>query len=345
MPILSPTVITGTPYQIGFGLGVLARPAFDPYMAQNEAWLELSATANRARAMSLLRITQSVFPEYLEEVRGLAHALSWSVDDMFLWQCRGEFLSRTRDGCSTLACRTNGGMLIAHNEDGDPFLVGNCPMVDVRPAGKPGFHAFLYPGSIPGHTFAATNAGLVQTINNVRASETRDGVPRIFLCRAVLDAGSLDAAMAILNGSLRAGSYHHTLAMRGDSRLFSIEAIPSRCSVIQSEAAHVHSNHLVHPVLAGEKQVITCSSLDRQKRLNVLMQSSRGVLSEQDILGAMFDRSNDGLPIYREDSDDPDHENTLATAVIKIFIDEIKIDVYVSKALTYSIDIPSEMPS
>lgn len=159
----------------------------------------------------------------------------------------GELIHNAPDGCTTLAAASGNTRFIVHNEDGDPYLRERCYLVDVQPAGKPGFVSFYYPGSLPGHTFAASRAGLVQAINNLRIREPAAGVPRMILARAVLDADSLDQAVQLLRDTPRASGFHHTLGCAGDPRLLSIEATAQRCSIAADITLAGHANHLVHP--------------------------------------------------------------------------------------------------
>ena len=72
--------------------------------------------------------------------------------DILLWNCRGDLLHKTSDGCTSIAWRGDeDARWIAHNEDGDPFLYGRHT-VDVRTDDAPGYISFYYPGSLPGHT-------------------------------------------------------------------------------------------------------------------------------------------------------------------------------------------------
>ncbi|MBN3726952.1 C45 family autoproteolytic acyltransferase/hydolase, partial [Burkholderia sp. Ac-20379] len=241
---------------------------------------------------------------------------------VFAWHCRGELLHRTGDGCTTVAACTPEARRIAHNEDGDPFLLDRCHLVDVRPQHGPGFVSFYYPGSLPGHTFAVNRAGLVQTINNVRITAPAAGVPRMVLARAVLDAGSLDAALAILREQPRASGFHHMLGCAGDACVVSVEASVSRTSVQAVEGVVGHANHLVHagPNADADAQIVTDSSRDRQARLAVLLPAldTPDAPSIDALAGVLADRGGPGLPIFRDDPADPDDENTLATAAFDI---------------------------
>src|SRR5690606_17226304 len=134
----------------------------------------------------------------------------------------------------------------------------------------PAFTSFVYPGSLPGHSFAVSERGLVQTVNNIRPLRTGVGVPRMVLARAVLDAGSLDEALALVRRTPAVGAFHLTLAQAGDPRLLSVEFAAGRCSISEVEGVSGHANHLVHPGMAELPQVVTLSSADRQARAEQL---------------------------------------------------------------------------
>lgn len=200
MPLSLSPVITGVPFDIGVRLGELARPVFDAYMRQSSAWQAVRRWRGRPFVDALRQAALAAYPDLVAELDGIAAGVGWPAGDIFLWNCRGELIHNAPDGCTTLAARDAAGTRwIAHNEDGDPFLRERCLLVDVQPVGKPGFVSFYYPGSLPGHTFAANRAGIVQAINNLRIRTPAPGVPRMILARAVLDAASLDEAADVLH--------------------------------------------------------------------------------------------------------------------------------------------------
>lgn len=327
--------VEGDPVQIGRSLGTLAKPVFGAYMAQSAAWARVREWGSDPFVAALRHTAAERFPDYMAELQGMADALGWPAQDLFLWNCRGELAHRVPDGCTTLAAEFPGGGVIAHNEDGDPYLKGKCMLVDVRPKGKPGFVSFYYPGSLPGHTFAANRAGLAQAINNVRIVETAPGVPRMILARAILDTCSLDEALALLRGTPRAGGFHHTIGDAGDARVLSIEATPRRCSVERvggapesSTCVSGHANHLIHGGYEVERQVVTDSSRDRQRRLAALLPSLGSASDDEALLRVLGDKAGSDLPIYRDDPHDPDDENTLATALMRIERGGVAMRVY-----------------
>ncbi|WP_028228024.1 C45 family autoproteolytic acyltransferase/hydolase [Paraburkholderia ferrariae] len=322
--------VGGTPEAIGHELGLLARPIFATYMAQSAAWQAVSRWRGSAFAQQLREAAQRHFPAYVAELDAMAAALGWPADDLFLWNCRGELIHRVPDGCTTLAAPVPAGGLIAHNEDGDPYLRGRCLVVEAEPEDKPGFVSFYYPGSLPGHTFAATRAGLAQAINNVRIREPHAGVPRMILARAVLDAATLDEALALLRDTPCASGFHHTIGgVQADGvRLYSVEATAQRCSIVPVNALSGHANHLIHAGCECEAQIVTDSSRDRQARLAELLPALGTQPDAEALVGVLQDRAGAGLPIFRADPNDPDDENTLATASLAIGAEGVSLGVW-----------------
>ncbi|MBR8233388.1 C45 family peptidase [Burkholderia sp. AU42008] len=328
MPLSLSPVIAGTPFDIGVRLGELARPVFDTYMQQSSAWQAVRRWRGHPFVDALRQAALAAYPDLVAELDGIAAGVDWHADDIFLWNCRGELIHDAPDGCTTLAAReANGTRWIAHNEDGDPYLRERCLLVDVQPAGKPGFISFYYPGSLPGHTFAANRAGIAQAINNLRIHTPAPGVPRMILARAVLDATSLDAAANVLRSHARASGFHHTIGATGDARLLSIEASVARCSIVDVTRLTGHANHLVHPGCDADAQIVTQSSVDRQRRVDALTPGI-DTIDEAALLRVLGDRAPEGLPIYRDDPADPDDENTLATAVFAIHDTAIDFTVH-----------------
>jgi hypothetical protein len=314
--------VSGEPDEIGYRLGEIARPVFAAYMEQSSAWRAVRRWRGHPFVQELRAAAHAHCPDLLIELDGLAAGLEWSAEDVFLWNCRGELIHNAPDGCTTLAAVDGAdgadSRWIAHNEDGDPYLRERCAMVEVQPAGKPGFVSFYYPGSLPGHTFAANRAGIAQAINNLRIRTPRVGVPRMILARAVLDATSLDDALNILRTVPSASGFHHTLGCAGDTRVFSVEASAQRCSVQSVARLSGHANHMVHPGCEAEAQIVTESSRDRQVRVDALLPALATPLQPTALLDVLRDRAPSGLPIYRDDPLDPDDENTLATALFEI---------------------------
>ncbi|QDD89711.1 C45 family autoproteolytic acyltransferase/hydolase [Pseudomonas oryzihabitans] len=308
--------LSGSAHDIGFGLGEFGRDAVHAKLRPLPLWQWLASQANTEKAQRMQVLVRQHFPRYWQELEGLAAGLQLPLAEVFLWNCRGDFPGLPAvDGCTTVYGRTARGTLIAHNEDGLPPLRGDCALVEVRPDEGVAFTSFAYPGSIPGHTFAVNAFGVVATVNNLRPTDIPTGVPRQILGRASLDARSIDEAIAAVSFLPRAGAFHHTFGQAGSARVVSVEASATATAVVEIERPGGHANHIVHAALAGVGQRITDSSDARQRQVEVRLAAHQDELSPTQALDILRDTAVPDLPIYRCAADDPDDENTLASAV------------------------------
>ncbi|MGM0584218.1 MAG: C45 family autoproteolytic acyltransferase/hydrolase [Pseudomonadota bacterium] len=320
----------GEPFALGHALGEasakgLAARVFatDEYRALDAAW------RGSDRLRELEEAARRTYPRYVREIEGIAAGAGQDFETLFLWNCRGDLRlpegasaaaqASASSGCTTLLIPAQGEQdaMIAHNEDGAPELLGACLWVRCAPDEGPGFESFMYPGMLPGHTFGVSGAGLVQTINNIRAHDLQPGVPRQIVCRAVLDCATLDEALGVLRRRDRASGFHHNLGEVGSRRVVSVEAPASGCETREPEAPIAHANHLIYDAFAGLEQVVTASSKARQERADELI--AAGALAEAPE-AVLFDR---GAPIRCDHDGRDDYSQTLATAVFEIRRDRV----------------------
>ncbi|WP_131079836.1 C45 family autoproteolytic acyltransferase/hydolase [Klebsiella quasipneumoniae] len=310
--------IRGSAFAVGQQLGAFGREAWQTKIRQTALWQTVAALKTTEQTQRMRAAVQAQFPLIWQELEGMAEGLQAPVDEVFAWNCRGDLVRSTSDGCTTLAGRSaEGELIIAHNEDGFPQLREDCAIVSITPDVGLAFTSFAYPGSLCGHTFAVNEKGIVNTVNNIRAVHRPDGMPRQILARASLNATTLEEAVTLLSATPRAGAFHHILGQMGDSRLFSVEATGSGSSVLALSATSGHANHLIHPQLAAIEQIVTCSSGSRQRRLEAWL-ATNPPLDGVTAKAMLSDQQDPLLPIYRLSPDDPDEENTLATAIFTL---------------------------
>ncbi|WP_296764863.1 C45 family peptidase [Sediminimonas sp.] len=302
----------GTPRQIGRTLGEAGSAAVRDVLLRTDYWQAVTDPAHAVAVRSMACNLQTLFPAIWEELQGLAEGLELPLEQVVAWNCRGDLMSNVPDGCTTV--QIPGDVpVIGHNEDGFPGLRGHAFVAGITPDDGPALMSFCYPGSIPGHTFGTNAAGLVQAVNNLRLRGVTAQLPRIGLGRAVLACAALDDALALVARHNASGGFHMTLAQAGDARVMSVEFGGGTCSARQIEAPSLHTNHALHLGDAAADQTITPSSRDRQARGMRML--ADGIT---DPLVILRDTSGPGLPIHRCRSDDPDDENTLATALFRV---------------------------
>lgn len=307
---------SGDPRTLGRALGRAGRRAVHERLLATPLWKRLNEPAHRPALARMAASTQRHFPRVWAELEGLAEGLGLPVEPVFAWNCRGDLLASVPDGCTTLVM-PGAAPTIAHNEDGLPCLAGHCFMLEAEPDHGLGFTAFCYPGSLPGHTLAFNSAGLVQAVNNLRLTGLAPDIPRMVLGRAVLDRVDVESVLSLLCRHPGSGGFHFTLADAAGGPAVSVEFGGGEVSVQEILVPWVHANHALHHARGMAHQIVTDSSRDRQRR------GSKLAVEACDPLTVLHDRGGSGLPILRQDPDDPDQENTLATAVMQTGADGV----------------------
>lgn len=255
--------------------------------------------------------TRALFPEIHTEIAALAEGLELPFDHVFAWNARGDLLAGMGDGCTTVQLPGD-APVIAHNEDGLPGLAGQCFLADLRPEDAPRVMSFAYPGSIPGHSFAVTGAGLVITVNNLRLIGVTPDIPRMVLTRALLAVPDRDAALSLLRDAPPSGGYHLSIAQVGARDIWSVSFGGGEVHVVEHSHPALHSNHALVSGPVMSRQTITTSSRDRLFRgIDLLEQGA-------DPLSVLGDKAGAGLPILRTARDDPDDENTIAQFLARV---------------------------
>jgi hypothetical protein len=327
--------VAGDAYQVGRGLGEAAARAFHETVVNVERYKELKCDwSGSERLKALLAAARQTYPDHVREIEGIADGADADFDDIFLWNCRGDFPGGGTEshaataGCTTvmLAATGEAPALIAHNEDDQAELEERCFLARVRPDDGIGFTSFYSPCLLPGHTFAVNDAGLVQTINNIRPRDQVAGIPRHIIARAVLASADLEGALAVLSRRDRASGFHHNLGQAGGEHLLSVEAPASMCVVHHVACAAVHTNHLVFSECADIAQEVANSSASRQRRAEALI--SDGALEGRDVSVILGDRADTDLPICRKRRGGTDPGYTLASAVFELARDRVVWRVY-----------------
>lgn len=315
-------IATGTPYDVGYQIGLAGRDAMHEIVIHSDAWLEVIRSAHRSTVDQLARYTCNRFPEIWAELKGLAAGLELPIESVFAWNCRGDLISAAGEGCTTVVMPGE-PTVIAHNEDGMPLLNGHCFMAHTDLDSGPNYVAFCYPGSLPGHTFGINSSGIYQAVNNLRLRFDAVTMPRMILGRAVLGCRSLESAVDLLRKDNQSGGFHFTLGQASRPTPLSIEFGAGRSHVVPIESGFAHANHALNLFEGDGEQFITGSSASRQQRADILVR--QGDLSCEDIVR---DQADKDLPILRNHPLDPDGENTLATAVIQVAGETIDWSVY-----------------
>jgi hypothetical protein len=253
--------VSGSHYEIGRAVGAAMRESILGHLrysgdySNGVGYLE---SEGRGTLDSMFSHAREAFPGLVEELEGMADALEVPLMNLFAFNCRSEIrMIQNPPGCSTIALKRDGMTVLAHNEDGSDLNIGRMFVARVTPPSGVTFTAFVYPGLLPGNGPGVNDRGIVQTTNYIQPKSVADGIPRYFICRAILEAGSLDEAVAKATVEPRAFPFHHNLVSLEEGRMISLEtaAWPATAhDLMEIEGFYIHTNHFLHdPMVAGKE--------------------------------------------------------------------------------------------
>jgi isopenicillin-N N-acyltransferase-like protein len=199
--------VSGTHYEMGCQIGEARREQIHHSIEnahvlidQTYASLGLTWTGARIQSRKYLPFAEERYPQYIEEMQGIAQGASVAFDDVMVLNAMEavtmDALHLTR--CTSFAvneeCTADGHVLLAHNEDWVPEDENDVYVVSAKPKEEPPFLAMTYGGLLPNVGFNAY--GIAQLIDSVYPNDSRIGIPRLVVARAVLASRRLSGALA-----------------------------------------------------------------------------------------------------------------------------------------------------
>jgi len=213
--------------------------------AYNE--LELSWEGAQIQARKYLPFAQERYPQYVDEIQGIAEGANVSFDDLVVLTVMeavtSDALHLTR--CTSLAVNdertADGHVLAAHNEDWIPDDEEDVFVIQARPKDEPPYLAMTYGGLIANIGFNAY--GIAQLIDSVYPNDSRIGIPRLVVARAVLAAKTPGGAIHRSLIPHRAAGYNH-LIVHESGEIYSVEVSARRFAIIYNKDGYVvHTNN------------------------------------------------------------------------------------------------------
>ena len=267
--------ISGNHYQIGYAIGDHFSREIRDSLKRRQAWFsELKRWVDQDKSQtfnSLKAKAEAHFPALIDELTGMSAGSGIPFDDLFLINIKAEIGAKNRalkdpPGCSTITLIQGNQKWLFHNEDGD---IAYRDLMFVVKATLPSGVTLLslcYPGHLMGNGPSMNSHGIIQTTNFIYGLHCRTGIPRYFLGRAVLEAASLEDAVAMVTRQDRAYSYHHNLASTDENRILSIEVTPEHHHIEEPASLYVHTNHLILEGMKSfpqDNEYVRSSSLSR----------------------------------------------------------------------------------
>ncbi len=213
--------------------------------------LELTWDGAKIQARKYLPFAEERYPQYVDELRGIAEGANIPFDDIMVLNAMEavtmDALHLTR--CTSLAVNdertADGHVLAAHNEDWIPEDEGDVFIISAKPDRDPPYLAMTYGGLLPNVGFNAY--GIAQLIDSVYPSDSRIGIPRLVVARAVLASRRISGAIGRTLIPHRAAGYNHLL-IHESGEIYSIEVSARKFEILYANDGYmVHTNHYIDP--------------------------------------------------------------------------------------------------
>ena len=243
--------VRGSHRQVGQQIGEAMREAIQrmveqlrPQCRADSSWRQLLD-----RSAILQSYSRSAYPQYMEELAGVAEASAVHLDELFLLVCEElwELLPRGAEsrGCTDMVARgpasTSGATLLAHTNDLSPGAESDLVILQVQAGDEPEFLGVSVGGV--GYSAGFNAAGISLTGNELSSNDVRLGVPRLLVVRAVLAARRLGEAMNTCLLPQRASSYNNIIA-DSHGEVYAMEGSATDCEPIYiTDDILAHANH------------------------------------------------------------------------------------------------------
>jgi isopenicillin-N N-acyltransferase-like protein len=300
---------------------------------QSYSTLELTWGGATIQSRKYLPFAEERYPQYVDEMRGMADGANVTFDDIMTLNAMEaltmDALHLTR--CTSFAVNeertADGHVLLGHNEDWIPEDENDVYVISAKPRDEPPFLAMTYGGLLANVGFNAY--GIAQLIDSVYPNDSRIGIPRLVVSRAILASRRLSGAIGRSLISHRAAGYNH-LHVHDSCEIYSVEVSSRKFDILHGTDGYmVHTNHYLSQTMKeieNEPEELISSRV-RYFRANRLLRqnSSHNIKSLQAIQKDHVNLPNSICNHNIEGIDPLDRENTISAMVIDLTSREMHI--------------------
>jgi isopenicillin-N N-acyltransferase-like protein len=311
--------------------------------------LELDWEGARMQGRKYIPFAQERYPEYVEEMYGISEGAKVDFDDVGVVNALEAVtidalhLSKCTSIAVSEANTADGHVLIGHNEDWIPEDEQDVFLVHAEPKNDPPFLAMTYGALLP--NIGLNAYGMAQCCDSVYPTDSRIGIPRLVVSRAVLAARTPTEAMRQILVPHRAAGYNHLLAHES-GEIYSVEVSSRKFAILSAQDGYmVHTNHYLDPnmQLVEYEPDELISTRVRYFRADRLLRASvkHTIKSIQAIQRDHINFPNSICNHTEEDMDPLDREKTVNSMVIDLTARAMHIawgNPCVNSAHTYHLD-------
>jgi len=288
--------------------------------------LQLTWDGAQIQSRKYMPFAQERFPQYIEEIIGISEGAGVAFDDLAVLNAMEAVTMDALhlDKCTSLAVNdertSDGHVLVAHNEDWVPEDESDVYVVHATPDDEPAFLAMSYGGLLPNIGFNV--AGIAQCCDSVYPTDSRIGIPRVIVSRAVLAARTPGDAIRCALSPHRAAGYNH-LIVHESGEMYNVEVSAKSFAVLYGENGYVlHTNFYIDPTMQAiedEPDELVATRVRYFRALRLLTNKPRhSLLTIQEILRDHINFPNSICNHAEFDLDPLDREKTINSIVMDL---------------------------
>ncbi|GMF13618.1 unnamed protein product [Phytophthora lilii] len=264
-----------------------------------------------------LQVHRATFPQYVEELEGVADGSDVPFETIFIENIVEEFSNSIPPSfqsgvfpaeerhpvlrCSDIVLTSEKMHVVAHNEDSAEVDVNRTAIVTAQITNEPKFVAYTYIGDLPSGAFGFNEKGVAFTLNFVQPAEILiGGLGRGFISCDLLTAINTEDAIVKITRAGQAAGHNFQLMDVPARRVWNIEVASfNRYAIYENEnersdvSAFFHANqyqrlHVAQPPYQ--------SSLHRLKRYSELTPPS----TIHEALAVLGDQADRSWPVFHD---------------------------------------------
>jgi isopenicillin-N N-acyltransferase-like protein len=256
---------SGTNYEIGYQIGACLREKLVPHNRSRQAFYRKFAKKHNASLPNIVarseQLISTYFPEFLEELKGLAAGSSIPLKDILLLGNEETILNGAANKCTTFAYKGTQSVILGHNEDWAPGYEDKLYVVKVRPRQGAAFISLAYLGCLGGSSVALNEYGIAFSGNSLLEGSQR-GVAKNIILRSQIEAKNIKKFARLATFQPRAVP-NHSMAVDAKGEIVSVEVGLKEQSVFYTSESYVHTNHAIHQAMMHQENGSAMDSIAR----------------------------------------------------------------------------------
>lgn len=284
-------------YEAGFTLGQLTAKLqhrfLDAFVPPDD-WNVLIR-----KSQPFLNATKKVFPQYIDEINGLANGSGIPFEKIWVFHCLDEITQKEYvEKCSSVFIRQEegAGYIVGHNEDWDEWTrdfyfllrrtLDNKTVLELGMA-----------GNICAGTVSVNSGGMVQAINSLYHTDYQVGIPKQIVARWLSSRETLHVVREEFPKLKRAAGYAYNLSQ--DGRILAIESSATRFEFYEAKKNYyVHTNNYIGILEEVEEEFMKNDS-PSAARYKYIKSVVPGLKTVQDVKDLLLLKREDKASVYR----------------------------------------------